>query len=55
VYVVVLVPGGRCGRENGIPDYGFGSRFVGFGRGVDGFYVEEDLFCVPVEEATKIY
>lgn len=51
---MVYVPWDGGGGENGVPDYGFGGGFAGFEGGVDGFYVEEDLFGVPVEEGAEI-
>jgi hypothetical protein len=49
-----LVPG-RGGRgQDGVPDYGFGGGEPGFGRGVHGFDVQEDLLGVPVEELREV-
>lgn len=46
---MVLVPGCGGGGKDGVPDYGFGGWFIGFGRGVNSFYVKEDLFRIPRE------
>lgn len=55
VDVVVGVPRGGGGGQDGVPDDGFGGGFGGAGRGVDGFDVEEDLLGVPVEEGADIW
>ena len=53
--VGVLVEGGVGGGDYGVPDYGFGWWGCGGGEGgVGGFYPEEDLFCVPVEEGGQV-
>lgn len=54
VDIVVYVPGRGIGGEDAVPDYGFGGGLVGFRGWVDGFQIEEDLFCVPVEEGVEI-
>lgn len=52
---MVLVPGCGGGWEDCVPDNGLGGRFGRLKRGIDGLDVEENLFCVPVEECAQIY
>lgn len=55
VDVGVLVPGRRRRGDNRIPDDRFGGRDGGgVGGRVGGGDVEEDLLCVPVEQARQI-
>lgn len=51
---MVLVPWCRDAGEDGVPEDGFGSGLASFLGWVYGFYVEEDLLCVPIEQRAQV-
>ena len=52
--VGVGVPGAVIRGDDGVPDYRFSCWSGGVAGGVGGGYVEEELFCVPVEEGGEV-